>query len=395
MSLSAARLLRPQEKPRRISILGATGSIGTTTLSIVRQHPRQFTIEALTGNSNVQLLIEQALEFRPRYAAIANEDKYPLLKEALAGTGIEVAAGETAIVEAAQRPCDWLMAGIVGIAGLKPTLAAIENGVTVALANKECLVSAGDIVQRACTRHNATLLPVDSEHNAIFQALGDNDLASVETITLTASGGPFLRLSKEELAQVTPKQALTHPNWKMGRKITVDSASLMNKGLEAIEAWHFFPIEKDRIRVVVHPESIIHSLVHYRDGSVLAQLSLPDMATPIAYTMQWPHRLSIETPRLDLAAIGALHFEAPDTDRFPCLKLAYGALHSGGAAPAMLNAANEEAVEAFLENRLRFNDIPALIEHVLSTLTLPPPATLEEVLETDRCARECARNWNN
>lgn len=379
---------------RRVSVLGSTGSIGVTTLAVIRQHPDRFAIEALTGHDNVALLIQQAIEFRPRFVAIANESKYAQLQEALANSGIETAAGEQAVIEAAERPAEWVMAGIVGIAGLKPTLHAIERGATVALANKECMVTAGDILRAACTRQGAMLLPVDSEHNAIFQALADKGLDAVEAITLTASGGPFLRHTRQELEEVIPSQALMHPKWKMGPKITVDSASLMNKGLEVIEAWHFFPIRKERIRVLVHPESIVHSLVHYTDGSVLAQLSLPDMATPIAYTLGYPERLRIDTPRLDLASVGTLHFEEPDIARFPCLRLAYQALLAGGAAPAVLNAANEVAVKYFLENRLRFTDIPKLIEDVLSALSLPAPATLEDVLETDRKARESAAKWS-
>ncbi len=394
MTALATSHIHPEHAPKKISILGSTGSIGTTTLSIVRQHARQFHVEAITGSNNVALLIEQALEFRPRYVAIANEDKYPLLKEALAGKGMEVAAGEAAVLEAAARPADWIMAGIVGIAGLKPVLCAIEQGATIALANKECLVSAGEIMRRACARSGATLLPVDSEHNAIFQALGERGLEGVEAITLTASGGPFLRMDAQALAQVTPKQALAHPNWKMGPKITVDSASMMNKGLEVIEAWHFFPIDKKQIRVLVHPQSIIHSLVHYVDGSVLAQMSLPDMATPIAHTMGYPARLEIDVPRLDLASVATLQFEQPDTERFPCLQLAYEALHAGGAAPAILNAANEAAVAAFLENTLRFIDIPRVIDYVLSALALSAPQSLQDVLEIDRRARECALSWS-
>lgn len=381
-------------KTRSISLLGSTGSIGTTTLSIVRQHPQRFRVEALTGSNNVELLIQQALEFRPRYVAIANENKLPLLKEALAGTGIEVSAGEAAIIEAANRPSDWVMAGIVGLAGLRPTLAAIERGAIVALANKECMVSAGEIVRAACKKSGAELLPVDSEHNAIFQVLETEDPAAIEAITLTASGGPFRTLSAEELAHVTPKQALAHPNWKMGPKITIDSASMMNKGLEVIEAWHLFPVTVEQIRVVVHPESIIHSLVHYVDGSVLAQLSLPDMSTPIAHTMLWPERLKLDIPKLDLAALGALHFEAPDIERFPCLSLAFKALAVGGAAPAILNAANEIAVQKFLEERIAFTHIPHIIEEVLSTLTCTTPQTLEDVLEIDAKAREAATNWS-
>lgn len=380
--------------PRRISILGSTGSIGTTTLSIVRQHPERFVLEAITGSNNAELLIQQALEFRPRFVAIANEDKTHLLQEALSGTGIAVSGGAEAVLEAAERPSDWLMAGIVGLAGLRPTLAAIKRGATVAIANKECLVSAGHIMRKACATHGASLLPVDSEHNAIFQVFEDAHPQAVEAITLTASGGPFLRLPKDALATVTPAQALAHPKWKMGQKITIDSASLMNKGLEVIEAWHLFPVTLAQIRVVVHPQSIIHSMVHYVDGSVLAQLSLPDMATPIAHTLCWPERLKLDIPKLDLTQIARLEFEAPDTERFPCLKLAYEALAASGSATTVLNAANEVAVHLFLERKLRFTDIPSVIEHVLSTLHFPEPHTLEDVLEIDRKARESAFNWS-
>lgn len=380
---------------RSLTLLGSTGSIGTTTLSIVRQHPTRFRIEALTGSNNAELLAEQAREFHPHFVAIANESKLTQLKDMLADTGIEIAAGDDAVREAAARESDWVMAGIVGLAGLRPTLTAIERGATVAIANKECLVSAGEIVRTACQRSGAQLLPVDSEHNAIFQVLEDAAPHTIEAITLTASGGALRHLSKNELEQVTPKQALAHPNWKMGRKITIDSASLMNKGLEVIEAWHLFPVKPQHIRVVVHPESIIHSLVHYVDGSVLAQLGLPDMSTPIAYTMHWPERLKLDIPKLDLTAIGALHFEEPDTDRFPCLKLAYDALYTGGAAPAILNAANEIAVQKFLEVRIGFTDIPRIIADTLAALTPPAPGTLEEVLEIDRKAREYATNRSN
>jgi 1-deoxy-D-xylulose-5-phosphate reductoisomerase len=379
---------------RALTLLGATGSIGTTALSIIRQHPERFRVEALTGSSNAALLIAQAREFRPRYAAIANPDKYAELQEGLAGTGIECGAGEQAVVEAATRPeGEIVLSGITGLAGLPATFAAAQRGAVIALANKECLVSAGEILREVSVRHGATLLPVDSEHSAIAQVFEDKSLDSIEHITLTASGGPFLRLSKEELAHVTPEQALQHPNWRMGKKITIDSATLMNKGLEVIEAWHFFPLRAEQMRVLIHPQSIVHGLVHYVDGSVLAQLSLPDMATSIARALHWPERLALAIPKLDLAALGTLTFEEPDTERFPCLRLAYAALKEGGGAPAILNAANEVAVAAFLERRIGFPRIPELIDRTLETLSLPSPHALEEVLEIDRRARDSARKY--
>ena len=377
-------------EPKCITILGSTGSIGTTTLNIIAQHPERFTCEALTAHHNVELLITQALQFRPSCVAIAQEEHYHRLKEALSGTNITVTAGEDAVIEAAQRPSDLVMAGIVGIAGLRPTLAAIERGATIALANKETLVSAGEFVLAQCQKHGATLLPVDSEHSAIFQVFEHHHPDAIEAVTLTASGGPFRTLPPEALAKVTPEQAVTHPNWSMGAKISVDSATMMNKGLEMIEAYHLFPLKAEQIRVIIHPESIIHSMVHYRDGSVLAQMGMPEMATPIAYSMAWPERLEIDTPRLRLTEIAALHFEEPDMARFPCLALARQALEKGRNLPTILNAANEVAVAAFLDNRLAFPHIMKVTEQTLAACDTMQADSLEAVLASDAEARRKA-----
>ncbi|MDE0718710.1 MAG: 1-deoxy-D-xylulose-5-phosphate reductoisomerase, partial [Rhodospirillaceae bacterium] len=347
--------------PRRLTILGATGSIGRSTLDLVAREPDRFAVEALTAHRNVALLIEQARETGARLAAIGDPALYGALKEGLAGTGVEAAAGPEAVADAASRPADWVMAGIVGAAGLEPTLRAVRQGTVVALANKESLVCAGDFVQAEVERCGATLLPVDSEHNAIFQVFDFDQPERVARIVLTASGGPFLNWSRERMAAATPAEAVAHPNWDMGAKISVDSATLMNKGLEIIEAWHLFPVEKDRIAVVVHPESVVHSMVDYVDGSTLAQMGTPDMRTPIAYTLAWPERMVAPSARLDLTETGTLTFEGPDFVRFPALRLAFGALDVGGAAPAVLNAANEVAVAAFLDGRIGFLDIAALV----------------------------------
>jgi 1-deoxy-D-xylulose-5-phosphate reductoisomerase len=325
-------------------------------------------------------------------AVIAREDLYEPLREGLAGTGIEAAAGEAALIEAASRPADWVMAAIVGAAGLHPTLAAVEQGAHVALANKECLVCAGDFFLQAVARSGATLLPVDSEHNAIFQVLEADALDRVDKIVLTASGGPFRTASLEEMRRATPAQAVAHPQWDMGAKISVDSATMMNKGLELIEAHHLFPVGEARIDILVHPQSIIHSMVAYADGSVLAQLGTPDMRIPIANTLAWPARMQTPAARLDLAQIGKLTFEAPDLKRFPALTLARNALQSGGAAPTILNAANEVAVAAFLAGKLGFLDIVQLVERLMDELAggVAAPDTLEGVMEIDRFVRQKA-----
>lgn len=381
-----------QAAPRRISVLGATGSVGCSTLDLVERDRAAYEIVALTAHAKVDALIEQALRLRPEVAVIAREDLYEPLREGLAGTGIEAAAGEAALIEAASRPADWVMAAIVGAAGLHPTLAAVEQGAHVALANKECLVCAGDFFLQAVARSGATLLPVDSEHNAIFQVLEADALDRVDKIVLTASGGPFRTASLEEMRRATPAQAVAHPQWDMGAKISVDSATMMNKGLELIEAHHLFPVGETRIDILVHPQSIIHSMVAYADGSVLAQLGTPDMRIPIANTLAWPARMQTPAARLDLAQIGKLTFEAPDLKRFPALTLARNALQSGGAAPTILNAANEVAVAAFLAGKLGFLDIVQLVERLMDELAggIAAPDTLEGVMEIDRFVRQKA-----
>ena len=378
-------------EPRRLTILGATGSIGRNTLDLIARQPDDYAVEALTAHSNVGLLIEQTRETGARFAAIGDPALYDALRDGLAGTGVEAAAGPEAIAEAASRPADWVMAGIVGAAGLEPTLRAVQQGTVVALANKESLVCAGDFVQAEVQRSGATLLPVDSEHNAIFQVFDFGQPERVARIVLTASGGPFLKWSRERMAAATPAEAVAHPNWDMGAKISVDSATLMNKGLEVIEAWHLFPVEKDQIAVVVHPESVVHSIVDYVDGSTLAQMGTPDMRTPIAYTLAWPKRMVAPSARLDLTAAGTLTFEAPDLERFPALKLAFAALDAGGAAPAVLNAANEVAVAAFLDGGIAFLEIAAIVEETLSRGPQHPIGSIEDVLAVDRSARRIAQ----
>ncbi|MBF0392487.1 MAG: 1-deoxy-D-xylulose-5-phosphate reductoisomerase [Alphaproteobacteria bacterium] len=377
--------------PRRVTILGSTGSIGCNTVDMVRRHPDIFQVEALTANRNVDKLAAQALELRPRLAVVADPSAHRALVDALSGSGIEVASGPQAVIEAASRPADWVMAAIVGAAGLEPTLAAIRRGVVVALANKECLVCAGALVTAEVERSGATLLPVDSEHSAIFQVLDFDQRDMVERIVLTASGGPFRALSREAMAAVTPERAVAHPNWEMGAKISVDSATMMNKGLELIEAHHLFGLPEERIAILVHPQSVVHSMVEYADGSVLAQLGSPDMRTPIAFALGWPRRMPAPSPRLDLAKLGSLTFEAPDEGRFPGLRLARQALQSGGAAPTIFNAANEVAVQAFLARGIGFLDIAAVVEAVLGGVANSPLNGLEAVLEMDRRAREAAR----
>ncbi|MEE8534446.1 MAG: 1-deoxy-D-xylulose-5-phosphate reductoisomerase, partial [Kiloniellales bacterium] len=332
-----------QPRPRSVTVLGSTGSVGRNTVELIERGRERFDVVALTAHSSVERLAEQARRLRPELAVIADGNLYAELKAALAGTGIETAAGETALVEAAMRPADWVMAAIVGAAGLAPTLAAVRRGAIVALANKETLVCAGALMMAEVAGNGATLLPVDSEHNAIFQVLDAERPDTVERIILTASGGPFRARSLEDMADVTPEQAVAHPNWDMGAKISVDSATMMNKGLELIEAHYLFTMPEGRIEILVHPQSVVHSMVAYVDGSVLAQMGQPDMRTPIAYTLAWPARMAAPVERLDLAALGTLTFEAPDPERFPALRLAREALCDGGGAPTILNAANEVA----------------------------------------------------
>lgn len=376
---------------RTISILGATGSIGASTLDLIRRNRADWQVVALTANGKAVDLALLAREFGAEVAVVADEAALPALREALAGSGIEAAGGAQALVEAAARPVDMTVAAIVGCAGLAPVMAAVKQGGTIALANKEALVSAGDVLMDAVTKFGATLLPTDSEHNAIFQCLAGNALADVRCITLTASGGPFRGWTQAQLESATPAQAVKHPNWSMGAKISVDSATMMNKGLELIEAWHLFPVGLERLRILVHPQSIVHSMVEYRDGSTLAQLGPSDMRVPIASCLAWPRRMDTPCAPLDLAGIGTLSFEAPDEQRFPATRLARDAAEAGGAAPAVLNAANEVAVEAFLAGRIAFPHIAAQVERSLAMPLPPPPSMLEEVLEVDREARKRAR----
>ena len=375
---------------RRVTILGSTGSVGQNTVDLLLRNQEAFEVEALTANRNPTRLAEQARALRARFAAIADPTHSPALKEALAGTGIETACGAQAIVGAALRPADWVMAAIVGAAGLAPTLAAIRRGAIVALANKEALVCAGDLVMQEVTRCRATLLPVDSEHNAIWQCFDLARADTIERIILTASGGPFRERDFEDMRGVTPQQAVAHPNWSMGAKISVDSATMMNKGLELIEAHHLFQLPLDRVEVVVHPQSIVHGAVVYRDGSVLAQLGSPDMRTPIAYALAWPDRIETPTKRLDLAAIGRLTFEPPDEHRFPALRVARDALIRGGGCPTVLNAANETAVHAFLEGRIGFLEIVETVERTLDQVPGGKLESLDDVHNFDTTAREVA-----
>ena len=375
---------------RTITILGATGSIGASTLDLVRRERDKWQVVALTANGNAAELAKLAREFGAQLALVADEAALPALREALAGSGIEAAGGAGALVEAAARPADMTMAAIVGCAGLAPTMAAIARGQSVALANKEALVSAGDVLMAAVAQSGATLLPTDSEHNAIFQCLAGNDLGHVRSITLTASGGPFREWSAEQLAVATPAQAVKHPNWSMGAKISVDSATMFNKGLELIEAHHLFPVGLDKLKIVVHPQSVVHSMVEYRDGSTLAQLGPSDMRVPIASCLAWPERMDTPCDPLDLAALGQLTFRAPDEVLFPATRLCRQAAEAGGAAPAVLNAANEVAVAAFLSGQIAFTRIAVMVEEVLGRYAPAAPAALGDVIAIDAEARSHA-----
>jgi len=375
---------------RTVSILGATGSVGQSTLDLIERAGDAFEIVALTALRDVDGLAATARRTRARRAVIGDASLYSALKEALAGSGVEPAAGSQAICEAASLGADWTMAAIVGTAGLEPVMAALRQGKTVALANKESLVLAGSLMTRAAQQAGATLLPVDSEHNAVFQCFPHEDPSRVRRIILTASGGPFRTFSHEEMARVTPAQAVKHPNWSMGAKISVDSATLMNKGLELIEAHHLFPVGHERLSALIHPQSVVHSMVEYVDGSVLAQLGPPDMRTPIAHTLAWPDRMETPCAPLDLAAIGRLDFEEPDFARFPALGLALAALAAGGARPGVLNAANEEAVAAFLAGRIGFLDIALIVDKVLSRYEPRSPETIDEALMIDAESRRVA-----
>jgi 1-deoxy-D-xylulose-5-phosphate reductoisomerase len=380
---------------RSITILGATGSIGASTVDLIKRNRERYRVEAVAAGRNAAALARIAQEVGAAVAVVADEGAYADLKEALAGSGIEAAAGDAALVEAATRPADWVMASIAGAIGLKPTLAAIERGMTVALANKECLVCAGGLFMRRAAATGATVLPVDSEHNAIFQALTAGPREGVKRIILTASGGPFRTWTIEQIRAATPEQALKHPNWSMGPKVTIDSASLMNKGLELIEAHHLFGLPIAQIDVLVHPQSVVHGLVEYRDGSMVAQLGSPDMRIPIAHCLAWPERIDGPASRLDLATVRQLTFEDPDLVRFPALRLAREAIATGGAAPTVLNAADEVAVAEFIAGRIPFPAIPALVEATLEAAAarglLAEPDSVAAALAVDHDARHLAR----
>ena len=374
----------------RISVLGSTGSIGCNTLDVIRHFSRErdFEIVALTGRDNTELLAKQAIEFQAEIAVTANREAYRDLKQHLAGTGIEAACGETALVEAAARPADWVMAGIVGIAGLAPTLSAIQAGATIALANKECLVCAGDLFLAECEKAGCELLPVDSEHNAVFQSFEERNREGIERIILTASGGPFRTWSLEQMMDVSPETAAAHPNWEMGVRISIDSAAMFNKALEMIEARHLFQVSPDQIEVVVHPQSVIHSMVGYRDGSVLAQLGAPDMRTAIGYALAWPKRGHVPVERLDFTKLSRLDFEPPDETRFPAMRLAREAMEIGGYAGTVLNGAKEAALDAFLDGRIGFLEMAQSVEAVLQRFDFSStPSSIEQIFEADRTAR--------
>ena len=398
---NAANDQTPRQIRKRISILGSTGSVGESTLSLVnhahRDEHHNIEVVALTANRNVSLLAEQAKQFRPEFVAIGDASLTEDLRSAIGDTSIQVGGGPQAIVEAAARDSDWVMAAIVGAAGLAPTLEAARRGADIALANKECLVCAGDVLMATIDKAGGSLLPVDSEHNAIFQVFDFKHSDRITRLILTASGGPFRTYNREQMKTVTPAQAVAHPNWSMGAKISVDSATMMNKGLELIEAAHIFPIPAEQIEILVHPQSVIHSMVEYVDGSVLAQLGTPDMRTPIASCLAWPDRMESPSARLDFAQTAKLTFEAPDPERFPALRLAREAVERRGAYPALLNAANEIAVAAFLEEKIAFLEIAATTEHVLDQAGRQNwPNTLEtidEVIQADQQGRQLANDF--
>ena len=378
---------------RRIAILGATGSVGRSTLDLVERSPERFEVVALTAQSNVDALAEAGRRTGARLAVVADESCFADLADKLEGSGCRAAAGAEGLIEAAAGDADWVMAAIVGCAGLVPTMAAIEAGKTVALANKEALVTAGTLMTGAATRSGATLLPVDSEHNAIFQCLAGGGIDQVRRIILTASGGPFRTMRADDMARVTPAQAVAHPNWSMGAKISVDSATMMNKGLELIEAHHLFPVGLDRIEILVHPQSVIHSLVEYIDCSTLAQLGSPDMRIPISSALAWPQRMATPCAPLDLASIARLDFEAPDEVRFPATALCRAAIAEGGARPAQLNAANEVAVAAFLAGRISFPAIVDTVRRVLDADAPAVPASLQDIFSVDAASRAAAQHF--
>jgi 1-deoxy-D-xylulose-5-phosphate reductoisomerase len=386
---------KPSEvRVRTVTVLGATGSIGDSTMDLLRGAPGRYRVEALTANSNVDALAKLAREFNARFAAVADPARLGALKEALAGSSIECGAGESAIIEAASRPADWLMAAVSGAAGLKPALAAVDRGTTIALANKECLVCAGDFFMERAAKAGARILPADSEHNALFQALSSGNRDELTRVIITASGGPFRTWAPADIEKATLAQALKHPNWSMGQKITIDSASMMNKGLEVIEAACLFALSPDEIDVLVHPQSIVHGMVEFSDRSVVAQLGSPDMRTPIAHCLGWPERIQGPAAKLDLAKIGQLTFEAPDFERFPGLRLAYDALRTGNGATTVFNAANEIAVAAFIGEKIRFGAIARLVEATLNGWlragNLAPLTSADDAIAIDHNARNMA-----
>jgi 1-deoxy-D-xylulose-5-phosphate reductoisomerase len=375
---------------RKIAILGATGSIGTSTLDLIERSPDRFEVTTVTAATNVEALANIVRRTGAKLAVVADESRYTDLTELLVGTNCRAAAGADALIEAAAAEADLVIAAIVGCAGLTPVMSAVEAGRTVALANKEALVTAGALMTDAARASGATLLPIDSEHNAIFQCLAGSRSTDVSRLVLTASGGPFRSASAETIRSATPAQAVAHPNWSMGAKISVDSATMMNKGLELIEAHYLFGLPSERIDILVHPQSVVHSMVEFIDGSVLAQLGSADMRIPIAYALAWPERMATPAQKLDLAAIARLDFEAPDLDRFPALRLARDALEAGGAAPVILNAANEVAVAGFLVGRLGFSDITHVVHEALMGNDYGAPRSISDVLEIDRVTRERA-----
>lgn len=375
-------------QPKRISILGSTGTIGQNTVRLIETLEQPFQVEVLTAKTNIDLLVEQAEKLNPSLVVIADENLYQPLKEALADTEIEVAAGKDAIDQAATRPVDIVVLGIVGAAALNPAVAAIRQGTVLALANKECLVCAGELMMKEVEMHGATLIPVDSEHNALFQVFDVDQSKAIEKLYLTASGGPFRTKRMSQLKHVTPDEAVQHPNWKMGAKISVDSATMVNKALEMIEAYYLFPVAAEQIDVLIHPESIVHGLISYNDGSVLAGMSTPDMCTPIAYALGWPERVFTARPRLDLLSLGKLTFEKADDKKFPALRIAQHVLDEMGNRPVVFNAANEVAVERFLKKELSFLAITKVIEEVLERMSYSQPTSLEEVKGIDYEARQ-------
>lgn len=400
--LTASTKLKPAgsaavaRAPQRLSVLGATGSIGESTLDLVGRNPDRFEVVALSACRNVTRLAELAIRHRAKTAVIGDSGQFAELRDLLSGTGVRPAAGSQALIEAAQEPADCTMAAIVGAAGLAPTFAAARQGQRIALANKECLVSAGDVFLREIDRAGAELIPVDSEHSAAFQALAGSDRTALERIVLTASGGPFRTWDLDRLSRAAPEEALRHPNWTMGRKITIDSATMMNKGLEIIEAFHLFAVTPQQLEIIVHPQSVVHCLVVYSDGSVLAQLAPPDMRAPISYALSWPDRMATPVERLDLVKLATLTFEAPDEVRFPAIRVAREALHRGSSAPCILNAANEIAVAAFLDKRIGFldiaNKVAATIEAADVRGMIKPLLSLEDVLAVDGESRKLAQS---